>query len=86
MNTPAKPSVFALGLATVLGVACGAGHLAGPIRASAEATNTHTDMGEFAFRILGADGRREPVTARDSRTSHKRRLTSKSQVRRRFAC
>lgn len=66
MNTPAKPSVFALGLATVLGVACGAGHLAGPIRASAEATNTYTDMGEFAFRILGADGRRsrsQPETA-----------------------
>ena len=103
MNTPAKLSAFALGLATVFGVTYGAGHLAGPIRSGAETTHTHTDMGhddtemasmssqpggllvsdrgytltratgtagDFAFRILGPDGR--AVTAFD--TEHDKRM------------
>jgi hypothetical protein len=99
MNTPAKLSAFALGLAAVFGVTYGAGHLAGPIRASAEAPSTHSGMkemaamnsepggllvsdrgytlettpapaGEFAFRVLGPDGR--AVTAFDA--EHDKRM------------
>jgi hypothetical protein len=105
MNTPAKLSVFALGLAAVFGVALGAGRLAGPVRAGTAAahgdahgdaghtghgTTTSTGVpaglqvsergytltrvpgaaGEFAFRILGPNGR--PVTAFD--TEHDKRM------------
>jgi hypothetical protein len=105
MNTPAKLGAFALGLATVFGLALGAGHLTGPVTASAGETNgtTHTGMAhdgtamasmnsqpggllvsdhgytltkvpraaaEFAFRIMGPDGR--AVTAFD--TEHDKRM------------
>lgn len=42
MNTAAKLSVFALGLAAMFGVAYGAGHLTGAVRA--EAGTSHDDM------------------------------------------
>jgi hypothetical protein len=46
MNTPARLGAFTLGLATVFGLAFGAGHLTGPIRAGAdEATSAHMGTG-----------------------------------------
>jgi hypothetical protein len=49
MNTPAKLSVFVLGLAAVFGVASGAGHLTGPVRAETEAHSGHGGMDHMSM-------------------------------------
>jgi hypothetical protein len=54
MNTPSKLSVFALGLAAAFGLAFGAGHLTGPVRADAGAA--HDDMDHTGHDMTGATG------------------------------
>ena len=54
MNTPAKLSAFALGLAAVFGLAFGVGHLTGPVRAGTSAV--HDDMHETGHDATMAAG------------------------------
>ena len=54
MNTPAKLSAFALGLAAVFGLAFGAGHLTGPVRAGTSAA--HDDMHDTGHDANMASG------------------------------
>lgn len=50
MKTPAKLSVFALGLAAVFGLTLGAGHLIGPVRAGS--AGAHEDMGDAGYGAM----------------------------------
>jgi hypothetical protein len=54
MNTPAKLSAFALGLAAVFGLAFGAGHLTGPVRA--DTGTAHEDMDHTGHSATKAAG------------------------------